>query len=169
MYNIKYISYNNLDYRNMQKVYFSCHPDDRELYLDMLTKDIFKFAECAVFYDEKPEADYDRGDYENMLLSSSLIVVPVTSNFLFKPNRSRDVDMQFAAEHFIPVIPVMLEPGLEQHFNREKATREDMTCALPTYLLWRLPQAAPRNHWLHVSLCLDVSLLPPLAHSAGQM
>lgn len=58
---------------------------------------------------------------------------------------------------------------LEQHFNREKATREDMTCALPTYLLWRLPWAAPRNHWLHVSLCLDVSLLPPLANSAGQM
>ena len=58
---------------------------------------------------------------------------------------------------------------LEQHFNREKATREDVTCALPTYLLWRLPRAAPWNHRLPMSLCLDVSLLPPLAHSAGQM
>ena len=58
---------------------------------------------------------------------------------------------------------------LEQHFNREKATREDVTCALLTYLLWRLPRAAPQNHQLCVSLCPDVSFLPALAHSAGQM
>lgn len=45
---------------------------------------------------------------------------------------------------------------LEQQVDREKATREDVICALPTTLRWRFPQAAP----LPLSLCL-MSHYPP--------
>ena len=117
MYNIKYITINNEDYTNKQKVYFSCHPDDFGPYLDLLVNDIMRHSDCAVFYDETPDAPYNEYDYKNLLLSASLMVVPVTKNFLSRPNRSRELDIKFAAENFIPVLPVMMQEGLVQSFN----------------------------------------------------
>ena len=116
MYNIKYIPPDK-DYHNRQKVYFSCHPGDKDLYLDVLAKDILNHNDCVVFYDEKPLEPYIQQDYKDMLLEASLVVIPVTSNFLFRPNRSRDFDFKFATEHFIPVLPVMMEEGLTAAFN----------------------------------------------------
>lgn len=118
MYNIKYLSKNSEDYTDKQKVYFSCHPDDRKLYLDVLKNDIFSCADCVMLYDENPFAEYDESDYKHLLLSCNLIVIPVTAKYLSEANRSRDFDVKFALENFIPVMPVMVENGLEQSFNR---------------------------------------------------
>lgn len=118
MYNIKYVTQNNEDHTDKQKIYFSCHPNDMKLYFDILKNDIFGCADCAILYDENPFAEYDKSDYENLLASVSLIVIPVTSKYLSEHSRSRDFDVKFALESFIPVMPVMMEKGLEPSFNR---------------------------------------------------
>lgn len=46
-----------------------------------------------------------------------LLVIPVTSNFIYKKLYARNVEMAYALEHHIPVLPLTLESGLEQDFN----------------------------------------------------
>ena len=48
-----------------------------------------------------------------------LFVVPVTTKLLTKENRAMDVDVPFASENHIPVLPLMQEGGLDDMFNKK--------------------------------------------------
>ncbi|MBR0404046.1 MAG: tetratricopeptide repeat protein [Eggerthellaceae bacterium] len=74
--------------------------------------------------DGVPDFDVD-GDAAEDLLSvlndMQLLVFAVTSRFLEEPNRARDVELPYALERHIPVLPIMLENGLEFEFNEKCA------------------------------------------------
>ena len=106
------------DPRGKPKVYFSCHPADREAYFEALTDDILAHSSCAVWYDTEPEAAYDREELLGILGDMQLMVFGVTQRFLRQPNRAREVELPFALEKHIPVLPILTEPGLEWDFNK---------------------------------------------------
>ena len=106
------------DPRGKPKVYFSCHPADREAYFEVLTDEVLAHATCAIWYDTEPEADYDREELLGILGDMQLMVFGVTQRFLFQPNRAREVELPFALEKHIPVLPILVEPGLEWDFNK---------------------------------------------------
>lgn len=118
MASIKYKTRGMGNPQGKQKVFFSCHPWDRNRFFEQITDDILRFHNCAIWYDEEPEAPYDKAEYERIIKSMNLIVIPITSNFLNKNNRARDLDFVCAQKHHIPVLPLMLEQGLEDAFNR---------------------------------------------------
>lgn len=98
---------------NIQYIYLTCHPDDFNSYAEEIALDILKSHDCIVCFTEDMSEQYtsisDSVDLERM----SLFVIPVTSRFLLEPSRARDVDIPFAVDHHIPILPILVEPGIE--------------------------------------------------------
>ncbi len=101
------------------RVYFTCHPADFERSFEKLCGDLFAAADCAVYYtadmaDRLPE-DTREFDLDHM----NLFVIPVSFRLLTEPNRAMDEDFPFALEKRIPVLPILLETGLDVLYSRE--------------------------------------------------
>lgn len=79
---------------------------------------ILQRQNCAIFYDEDPTLIDDEEMYFSDLRQMQLIVIVVTSNFLYRENIAFNKVFRFAMENHIPVLPIMEERGLESEFNR---------------------------------------------------
>lgn len=108
----------NSDSKGKPKVYFFAHPDDYPLYFEAIARDIFATQNCAIYYDPRPDQEYDREELYFQLGLMQLFVFPVTTRFLCQPNRAREVELPFALERHIPLLPLMQESGLEELFNK---------------------------------------------------
>ena len=100
---------------NKRRVYFSCHSEDLDVFFLDIANEILNVCDCAVYFcreNSTPDENY----FFN-LSSVQLIVFPVTSKLLNGNNRSIDVDLKYAIENNIPVLPLMQEEGLEEKFN----------------------------------------------------
>lgn len=100
------------------RVFLTGHPADLPACSEEIFTDILNIQDCAVYYDEEPDAPCDEEGLLQELEQMQLLVIPVTSRFLHQPNRARDVEFPFAMERHIPVLPLMQEEGLETDFNR---------------------------------------------------
>lgn len=101
------------------RVYFTGHPADLEPYSKDIFSDILSTQNCAVYYDREPDAPFDQEELLRTLEEMQLIVIPVTSRFLYLPNRARELELPFAMERHIPVLPLMQEQGQEAAFNEK--------------------------------------------------
>ncbi len=104
------------------KVFYCAHPIDHDRYLDALCEDVFAHERnrAAVFYLSPPRerlTGEDRELLEEVLPEMKLLLLPVTSNFLYLPNDARERILPEATALHIPVLPVLMEKGLEQDFN----------------------------------------------------
>ena len=98
------------------RVYFSCHPDDFEKYFALLSGEIFETQNCAIYYESDRNEDADPEDLSSHLSDMQLFVVPITTNFLIKPSRARDFEYGFANEQHTPILPLAMEPGMDELF-----------------------------------------------------
>lgn len=111
------------DPRGKAKVYFSCHPDDVDRAFEGVTDDVLRHAACAIWYDAQPSSTAEeltaaeREEFLAILGDMQLVVIAVTARFLRSPSRARDLVLPHALERHIPVLPIMLDPGLEYEFN----------------------------------------------------
>ena len=103
--------------RNLPKVYFTCHPQDFADCFQPITDDILSRQRCVVYYLDPNTEITDRQEYESDLEGMILFVVPVTEKLLKTPNRAMDIDVSYALEHRIPVLPLMQESGLDKLFS----------------------------------------------------
>ena len=104
--------------QGLQRVYFTGFPDDCRKYFDILTEQILKCQNCAVFYDKNPESPEDAENFESDLARMQLIVMPVSSRFLYSDCFARTVVFPFALQQHIPVLPIVAEPNMASEFNR---------------------------------------------------
>ena len=95
------------------KVYFSCHPEDFTLYFDDIANLILKNSNCSIWFENSYGVKPDCAKLNSM----QLIVIPVTSNYLFSENYSRDSILEYALRNHIPVLPLVQEDGIELEFN----------------------------------------------------
>ena len=114
---LNYITRGMSDPKGKPKVYFSCHPDDFERAFPLIPEDLLRHANCAVWYDESAVPD-DAEETEENLKEMQLAVFAVTSRFLYEQNRAKDVELPLVQKLHIPVLPILLENGLELEFNR---------------------------------------------------
>ena len=98
-------------------VYFSCHPEDFGGYFEEYATKILRIQDCAIWYEAEPEADYDREDLELNLSQMQLFVMPVTTKLLTTANRAMDLEFPLAKERHIPVLPIMMESGLDDMYS----------------------------------------------------
>jgi len=99
------------------RVYFTCHSDDFGLYFEQVCEYIFKSHDCAVYYTADMNETINDEDKVTDLESNNLFVVPVTFKLLSTENRAMD-DVRFALEKHIPVLPLMMESGLDAIYSR---------------------------------------------------
>lgn len=99
------------------RVYFCCHPQDFEVYFDSVSDEILNIQNCAIWFDtsDVPLDEERRLDLEQM----QLFVMPVTTKLLTNPNRALSDKFSFAIKNHIPVLPIMMEGGLEELFSKK--------------------------------------------------
>ena len=100
------------------RVYFTSHPADFTGCFDKICEDIFKTHDCAVYYTEDMAEEIPSEDMQTDLESNNLLVVPVTARLLTEPNRAMGRDVFYAIQKHIPVLPVMMEPGLDNLYSQ---------------------------------------------------
>ncbi len=106
----------NSDPNGKPRVYFTCHPDDFKIGFDKICDDILKNHDCAIYYTNDMTSSLPEEYRDTDLGRMNLFVVPITFKLLKKPNRAMDSDIVFALEKHIPVLPIMLESGLDEYY-----------------------------------------------------
>ena len=118
---LKFKTHNDPDPHGKPRVYFCCHPDDFKLYFEEISEDILKYSDCAVYYCENGEnLHFEIEERQSELKGMQLFVIPITTNLLTKPNIAVDKELSFAISEKIPVLPIMLERGLEDELYERK-------------------------------------------------
>ena len=80
---------------------------------------MFQTQNCAVYYTPDMTAPISPEDRECDLRMMNLMVIPVSMALLTTPSRAMDEDLAFALREHIPVLPILLEPGLKPICARE--------------------------------------------------
>lgn len=106
---------NQINFNNKSKVLFVSHPHDFDLYFEQLSDEIIALKDCAV-YRYRDGKIPSQEEWEFDVSEMNLITIPVTNLFLSEPNAALDIYM-YAQEHKIPVLPIMMEMGLDSMFN----------------------------------------------------
>ena len=99
------------------RVYFTCHPDDFEKYFDKICEDVFKTHDCAIYYTEDMNEPLDDTNITVDLTKMNLYLVPITFRLMSEDNRAMAVDIAFAKENNIPILPFMMESGLSEIYS----------------------------------------------------
>ena len=105
---------------NKPRVYFTCHFADFQGCFDKICEDIFKTHDCAIYYTEDMTEALDQTNINVDLNRMNLFLLPVTFRLLSEPNRSMSVDISYAKEHNIPILPFMMESGLDSLYSLQK-------------------------------------------------
>ena len=101
------------------RVFFTCHPQDFDKYFTKITEDILKSQDCAIYYTEDQTVALTGENNLVDLGRMNLFVLPVTFKMLSTANRAMEQDFRFALEHHIPVLPFMMEGGIDEMYSRE--------------------------------------------------
>ena len=84
--------------------------------LQTICDDVWKTQNCAIYYTSDMSGKYGE-DRDVELDQMNLSIIPVTYRLLSEPNRAMDEDFTFAMEHHVPVLPVMMEAALDEHYE----------------------------------------------------
>ncbi len=108
---------NGANPRGKPRVYFTCHPADFDVYFEKICTDIFRTHDCAIYYKENLLTAISQQNIETDLGQINLIVIPVTFRLLSESNLAMDQDYPFAEQRHIPVLPFMMEQGLDALYS----------------------------------------------------
>ena len=102
------------------RVYFVCHPADFDKYFDKICEDIFKTHDCAIYYTENMSEPLDENNITVDLGRMNLFVVPVTFRLMNDGCRAMGVDIAYAKENNISILPFMMESGIDAIYSMPK-------------------------------------------------
>ena len=109
---------NKIDIDKKSRVYFTCHPEDFEKSFKKICDDILKTHDCAIYYTEDMAEVIAEDEMQVDLGRNNLFVVPVTFKLLTTPNRAMDEDIPYALKEHIPILPIMMEPGIDEFYSK---------------------------------------------------
>ncbi|EOS25915.1 hypothetical protein C806_01454 [Lachnospiraceae bacterium 3-1] len=110
----------NINPMGMPYIYYASHPQDFNIFFDTIVDDIFKIqSHVVIWYLTEPFEEIDQKILLEDLKQMQLLVIPVTKRFLEEDNRARNVELNFALEHHIPVLPILQEVGLATLFSKK--------------------------------------------------
>ena len=105
------------DPRGKARVYFTCHPKDFDMFFPMLSDDILKHANCAVWYDADRSSMPDEEELSLVLDEIQIVVVGISSLFLHEYNRAKDIEFPMALKKRKPILPILMENEIYGEFN----------------------------------------------------
>ena len=110
----------NSDPHDKPRVYFTCHPDDFDRYFDKICEDVFRTHDPAIYYTEDMSEALDENNINVDLKRMNLFLVPITFRLMNEPNRAMAVDIAYAKEKNIPILPFMMESGIDEIYSLPK-------------------------------------------------
>ena len=101
-------------------IFFAAHPKDTEQYFPTMQREIFKIEQnCTFWFDAEPEQIWNDSLTDNLdHTGMQLFIFPVTSQLLSTENNAITVLLPYALDKHIPVIPILMEPGLEALYQK---------------------------------------------------
>lgn len=99
------------------RVYFCCHPDDFDRYFDKICEDVFKTHDPAIYYTEDMREVLDETNITVDLGRMNLFLIPITFRLMNEPCRAMSVDIAYAKENNIPILPFMMEDGIDAVYS----------------------------------------------------
>ena len=114
MVHFSYITRGNSSPHGKTKVCLLCHPDDLSKYLDEISRDIFMTQNCSIWYVGDNQALIN-AEFELSLMQ--LVVIPITKRLLTEENDVIAIGLPFAIKNRIPVLPILVESGLDALFS----------------------------------------------------
>ena len=106
----------NTDPFGKPKVYFAAHPRDFSKYFSDISELIFEYSDCVIFYKDT-ELDYSDMEHLSDVEEMQLVVAPISSKLLTDGTSVLN-EINFAREKRIPILPIMVEVGLTDIFNK---------------------------------------------------
>ena len=100
------------------RVYFTCHPEDFDRYFEQISEQIFETQDCDIYYTADMTAEMEEAYRDTDLERMNLFVIPVTFRLLSQPNRAMTSDFIYAKERHIPILPLMMEPGINAYYDQ---------------------------------------------------
>ena len=119
MLELLYKTRGNTSPKDKPRVYFTCHPEDFSRYFEAITNDVLNHSNCAIYYTEDLTKDIAYDDLDLHLGQMNLFITPVTFKLLSTNNRAMSLDLAYAKEKHIPIIPFMMESGIDEIYSKE--------------------------------------------------
>ena len=98
-------------------VYLTGYPDDLDPHSNMI--EAFTASDIADCIRYEEEGSVPQEELENILKEMHLILLFVSSRFLYLPNTAKDIILPFADRNGIPVIAISLEKYIEYDFRKQ--------------------------------------------------
>ncbi len=114
------VARNKVNLNEKPTVYFTCHPDDFNNHFKMISGDILEAQDCAIYHTQNMSEPLSDEELEFTIGEMNLLVVPITHKLFSSQNRAMDVDIPYAIEHGIRVLPIMMEEGLLHLYTNHK-------------------------------------------------
>ena len=115
---LSYVTRNKGDsIKDKSRIFFTSQQDDFKKYFYQIINDIFAISDAAIFYTEDMNQEIKEEDANIDLLAMSLFIIPVTEKLLTSQTRTINSDLKFALDHHIPVLPIVLEEGLDKEYT----------------------------------------------------
>lgn len=99
-------------------VYFTCHQKDFDRSFKRICDEILNLQDCAIYYVENANKRVISDNMEE-IGKCNLFIIPVSLRLLTEINMPIMLDVAYAREHNIPILPIILERGLEPLYSRE--------------------------------------------------
>ncbi|MBR5449675.1 MAG: tetratricopeptide repeat protein, partial [Clostridia bacterium] len=113
------------DLEHKPRVYFTCHPLDFKRSFDEITDSILDAqGNCAIYYTADMTAVDEEMYTDATLGGMNLFVIPVSFRLLTDGCRAFERDLTFAKERNIPILPIMLEDGIDELYSSPAAFGE---------------------------------------------
>ena len=109
--------------KGQSKVYITCHPCDVK-FLEDLRKIIVNVADCTVYFTKDAKDKQFEGEHASNLEYMNLFVFIVTERLLTEPCAAMDRELILAKREKIPILPIMVEDGLDELYSRPDAFGE---------------------------------------------
>lgn len=110
--------------KNSSRVYFACHTDDFEQYFNETYEDIMdaghRSGVTLTFWYRNPEFKISKTDRDALLTQldgMQLLVTPVTEALLYDPDAVMSLEIAYAKEHNIPILPLLSDQQLIEQYS----------------------------------------------------
>lgn len=120
MERMQYVTPNRDSPKGKNHIFFAAHPEDLQGCLQELQHDIFRAeGNCAIWFDAAPNRGGDELLIEDMQTTGiQLFVYPVTARLLRNESLAVNKILPYAQEKNIPILPILLETGLDVMYKR---------------------------------------------------
>ncbi|MBR7133818.1 MAG: TIR domain-containing protein [Clostridia bacterium] len=122
-----------------------------------IKNDIFNICKCSIFYYENADGAPSEAEQEFEITRANLYVLIVSSRTLFSP----DFDMRgynIAVKNNIPILPILVENGLEASFNEKFGNLQCISTCLELVDTTAVPYIEKLRNFLTQSLSLSFNI-----------